>query len=245
MLRQVGGQNFDGPIRAIDDIAPDLGRFTVEFGYGDVLSRDGLALPTRQLCTVAALAALGTAAPQLRYHVDGACNVGVGPEQIVEVMILAAVYAGFPAALNGIAAARDVFRERGDVPRAERRAAVGNRYAEGMGALERISRGSGAAVIEGLRDIAPDLGRFIVEFSYGDVIGRPELDEWTTELATIAMCTALGTAPAQLAVHINAALNVGASREEIVEVIQQMAVYAGFPAALNAINVARAAFAER
>ena len=74
------------------------------------------------------------------------------------------------------------------------------------------------------------------------MIGRPTLDEKTTELAAVAMCTALGRDQPQLAVHIDAALNVGASREEVVEVIQQMAAYAGFPAALSGISVARKVF---
>ena len=77
------------------------------------------------------------------------------------------------------------------------------------------------------------------------MIARPLLDDRTTELATVAMCTALGTAQPQLAVHINGALNVGASREVVVETIQQMAVYAGFPAALNGISVASTVFADR
>lgn len=87
--------------------------------------------------------------------------------------------------------------------------------------------------------------RFIVEFCYGDVIARPGLDIKVKELATVAMLTAVGTAQPQLAVHINAALNVGNTRHEVVEVIQQMAVYAGFPAALNGIAVARRVFEER
>lgn len=243
MLRRVGGKGFDLPIRALDDIAPDLGRLTVEFGYGDVLARDVIPLPARQLCTVGALAAMGTAQPQLRYHIDGARNVGVEAGQVIEVLILAAVYAGFPAALNGITAARDVFTQRGETPAAASRRSPDDRHARGLDALERISGGTGAAVVDALDDVAPDLGRFIVEFSYGDVISRPGLDDWTTELVTIAMCTALGTAQPQLAVHIQAALNVGVTREEIVEVIQQMALYAGFPAALNGIAVARGVFA--
>jgi 4-carboxymuconolactone decarboxylase len=86
------------------------------------------------------------------------------------------------------------------------------------------------------------LGRFIIDFSYGDAISRLGLDYRSKELATVALLTALETAQPQLKVHINAALNVGASRDEIVEVIQQMAVYAGFPAALNGIAVAREVF---
>ncbi|GHO72753.1 carboxymuconolactone decarboxylase [Ktedonobacter sp. SOSP1-85] len=245
ILQKVGGENYDAPIRALDDIAPALGRFTVEFGYGDVLARPNLDLKTRQICTVAALAALGTAAPQLRYHIHGARNLDWKPEEIVEILILASVYAGFPAALNGITAAREVFGQRGDKPAIDSSTTIGDRYEHGMQTLQRVSRGSGAAVVESLKGIAPDLGRFIIEFSYGDVIGRPGLDDKITELATVAMCTALGTAQPQLAVHINAALNVGATKEEIVEVIIQMAVYAGFPAALNGISVARNVFKER
>lgn len=246
-LRQVGGDHYDTPIRALDDIAPALGRFTVEFGYGDVISRPGLDLKTRQLCTVAALAAMGTAAPQLRYHIQGALNVGWGAQEIVEVMLIAAVYAGIPAAINGITAVREVFAPRGEMPAASEVAydETSSRYERGMQALDRTSHGSGAAVVESLKDIAPDLGRFIVEFAYGDVIGRPVLDAKLTELTTISMCTALGTAQPQLGVHINAALNVGTTHEEVVEIIIQMAVYAGFPAALNGISVARKIIADR
>jgi 4-carboxymuconolactone decarboxylase len=249
ILRQVGGADYDALIRALQDIAPALGRFTVEFGYGDVISRPELDLKTRQLCTVAALAALGNAAPQLRYHIHGARNVGWSPEEIVEVLILVTVYAGFPAALNGITAAREVFGLRGEVPSGGEASpgstTPSDRYERGMQALQQVSSSAGSAVIESLKDIAPDLGRFIIEFSYGDVISRPGLNERTKELATIAMCTALGTAQPQLAVHINAALNVGAANEEVVETIQQMAVYAGFPAALNGISIARTVFANR
>jgi 4-carboxymuconolactone decarboxylase len=96
-----------------------------------------------------------------------------------------------------------------------------------------------------LADIAPDLARFIIEFSYGDVISRQVLDDRTKELATVALLAALGTAQPQLRVLISAARNVGASREQIVEAIQQMAIYAGFPAALNGISAAREVFANR
>ncbi|MBV9229903.1 MAG: carboxymuconolactone decarboxylase family protein [Chloroflexi bacterium] len=248
ILRQVGGTNYDAPIRALQDIAPALGRFTVEFGYGDVLSRPALALKLRQLCTVAALAALGNAAPQLRYHIHGARNVGWSPREIVEVLILVTVYAGFPAALNGISAAREVFEQRGDVLDGNETplesATAPDRYEQGVRTLQRVSGGSGTAVIDSLKAIAPDLGRFIIEFSYGDIISRSGLDEKTKELATIAMCTALGTVQPQLAVHIHAALNVGVTTEEVVEAIQQMALYAGFPAALNGINIARKVFTD-
>jgi 4-carboxymuconolactone decarboxylase len=246
VLKQVGGRDFDAPLKALEDIAPDLARFTVEFAYGDIMSRAVLDLKTRQIATVAALAAMGNAQPQLRYHISGALNVGWAPSQIIEAILLSTVYAGFPAALNGVFAAKEVFEQRGLMPiTSVTDGADEQRYARGLRALEQVSGGSGADVIKSLEQIAPDLGRLIIEFSYGDVISRPGLDYRTKELATVGLLTALGTARPQLKVHIGAALNVGGTREEIVEAIQQMVVYAGFPAALNGITAAREVFAER
>jgi 4-carboxymuconolactone decarboxylase len=119
------------------------------------------------------------------------------------------------------------------------------RYKRGLKALEEITGSSGEAVVEGLRDISPAFADWIIAFSYGDVMARPGLDRRTRQFATIAALTATGTAAPQLRVHINGALNVGCTPKEIVEVVLQMAVYAGFPAAINALNVAREVFKER
>jgi alkylhydroperoxidase/carboxymuconolactone decarboxylase family protein YurZ len=78
--------------------------------------------------------------------------------------------------------------------------------------------------------------------SGGGVDGHGPLDEITRELATVALLTALGTQPAALKNHLRAALTAGASREQIVHVIEQMAIYAGFPAALNGVAAAREVF---
>lgn len=119
------------------------------------------------------------------------------------------------------------------------------KYAQGKETLGRVTGANGAKVVESLQEIAPDLGRWIVEFGYGEVLSRPQLDLRTRELATVAALTALGTAQPQLKSHLNGALNVGCKPEEIVEVIMQMAVYAGFPASLNGIAAAKEVFAER
>jgi 4-carboxymuconolactone decarboxylase len=96
-----------------------------------------------------------------------------------------------------------------------------------------------------LADIAPDFARYVVEFPFGDIYTRPGLDLRTRELATVAALTAMGTAPGQLGIHIHGALNVGCSRTEILEAIIQMVVFAGFPAVLNGLAVAREVFASR
>lgn len=120
-----------------------------------------------------------------------------------------------------------------------------DRATVGKETLARVTGANGAKVVDSLQDIAPELGRWIIEFGYGEVVSRPQLDLRTRELATVAALTALGTAQPQLRAHINGALNVGCKPEEIVEVIMQMAVYAGFPASLNGITQAKEAFAER
>jgi len=120
-----------------------------------------------------------------------------------------------------------------------------DRYIRGLEKLKEIDGEAGERVIQSLKDIAPDLARYVIEFPFGDVYNRPGLDLKSREIATVAALTALGNAAPQLKVHIHGALNVGCSREEIVEIIIQMAVYAGFPAALNGIFAAREVFRER
>jgi 4-carboxymuconolactone decarboxylase len=108
-LNEVDGDQIDRIVAGLRDIAPDFGRYLVEFAFGDIYARPGLDLRSRQIATVAALTALGTAAPQLKVHIAGALNVGCTRDEIAEVIMQMAVYAGFPAALNGLAAAKEVF----------------------------------------------------------------------------------------------------------------------------------------
>ncbi len=122
---------------------------------------------------------------------------------------------------------------------------IEDRYKRGWEKLKEIDGEAGERVIESLKDIAPDLARYVIEFPFGDVYSRPGLDLKSREIATVSALTALGNAIPQLKVHIHAALNVGCTRHEVVEIIIQMAVYAGFPAALNAMFAAKEVFAER
>lgn len=122
---------------------------------------------------------------------------------------------------------------------------MNSRYSEGLKKLSEIDGEAGRKVIDSLQAIAPDLARYVIEFPFGDIYQRPGLDLRTRELATVAALTALGHCQPQLAVHVNGALNVGCRPEEVVEVIIQMAVYAGFPAALNGMFTAKEVFNER
>ena len=120
-----------------------------------------------------------------------------------------------------------------------------SRYERGLAKLAEIDGEAGAKVVDSLRDIAPDFARYLIEFPFGDIYSRPGLDLRSREIAVVAALTALGNATPQLKVHIEGALNVGVTRDEVVEVIMQMAVYAGFPAALNGLFAAKDVFAVR
>jgi len=120
-----------------------------------------------------------------------------------------------------------------------------SRLERGKRALAEIDGEAGHKVIAALADIAPDFATYVFEFPFGDIYCRPGLNLRDREIATIAALTALGNASPQLKVHIEAGLNVGLTRDEIVEMIMQMAVYAGFPAALNGLFAAKEVFAAR
>lgn len=114
--RQLAAVDGDVGLAVVDTLAksfPDFATYLVEFPFGDIYSRPGLGLREREIAVVAALCAMGTAGPQLRVHLHAALHVGCTPTEIVETLMQMAVYAGFPAALNGLAAAREVFAEQG------------------------------------------------------------------------------------------------------------------------------------
>ncbi|ASJ55424.1 4-carboxymuconolactone decarboxylase [Brevibacillus formosus] len=119
------------------------------------------------------------------------------------------------------------------------------KYEVGSQVMNQVVGESGVHTREFLKGIAPDFERFLVEFPFGDIYSRPGLDLKSREIATVAALTALGYAIPQLKVHINGALNVGWTKEEIMEIMMQMAVYAGFPAALNGLNAAKEVFTAR
>jgi 4-carboxymuconolactone decarboxylase len=119
------------------------------------------------------------------------------------------------------------------------------RYQRGWEKLKEIDGEAGERVIDSLKDIAPEFAQLLIEFPFGDIYSRPGLDLKSREIAVVAALTALGNATPQLKVHIHGALNVGCTKQEVVEIMMQMAVYAGFPAALNGLFAAKEVFSER
>jgi len=120
-----------------------------------------------------------------------------------------------------------------------------SRYDRGLGQMRTIFGPAIESGLKGLAATSPDLARCLVEFPFADIYTRPGLDLKTREMLTVAGLTVLGYPQAELKEHIQGAMHVGCTREEILEIILQMAVYAGFPAALEAVKTAATVFGEK
>lgn len=111
-LREIDGIGGEGVIRSLEDSAPDLGRYIIEFAFGDIYSRPGLTLQEREPVTIASLPTAGGCEPQLEVHLHGAQNTGLPPEKLVEALMQCVPYVGFPKVLNAVFTAKRVFKER-------------------------------------------------------------------------------------------------------------------------------------
>lgn len=112
-LKTIDGKGGENVIKSLEDIAPDLGKFIVEFAFGDIYTREGLTTREREMITLSSLLTAGGCEPQLEVHINGALNVGISPEKVIETFLQCIPYTGFPKVLNAVFAAKKVFAERG------------------------------------------------------------------------------------------------------------------------------------
>jgi 4-carboxymuconolactone decarboxylase len=111
-LSELTGDQGDKVMAGLEEVSPDLARYVVEFGYGDIYSRPGLDDRSRQLAAISALSAMGGAEPQLEYHIRIALDAGVPPEQIVETVVFLSPFIGFARTLNAVRSVKRVFASR-------------------------------------------------------------------------------------------------------------------------------------
>ena len=110
ILQRLAGNRLEPVTNKVAEVAPDFARMTIEFPFGDLYSRGAIDLRTREVAAIAALAALGHL-PQLRVHVAAALNLGWTREEVVELLMQTAIYAGFPPALNALAECHDLLAQ--------------------------------------------------------------------------------------------------------------------------------------
>ena len=111
-LAEIDGKGGEQVIHSLENIAPDLGKYIVEFAFGDIYARNGLTVKEREMITISSLLTAGGCEPQLEVHINGALNVGITPDKIIETFIQCIPYTGFPKVLNAVNTAKKVFHER-------------------------------------------------------------------------------------------------------------------------------------
>ncbi|GLB31424.1 4-carboxymuconolactone decarboxylase [Lacrimispora amygdalina] len=111
-LAEIDGKGGEQVIQSLENIAPDLGKYIIEFAFGDIYARNGLTVKEREMITISSLLTAGGCEPQLEVHINGALNVGITPDKIIETFLQCIPYTGFPKVLNAVNTAKKVFRER-------------------------------------------------------------------------------------------------------------------------------------
>jgi 4-carboxymuconolactone decarboxylase len=114
----------------------------------------------------------------------------------------------------------------------------------GRSVLDAVNGEVGGRVVRMLEDVSPALGEQVM-IGFGDIYARPQLSPRDRQLVTLSILTALGGCESQLEVHVNTALNVGLTPDQIVEALLHSSAYCGFPRALNATAVAKRVFEDR
>lgn len=111
-LRELEGNAADEALASLDEISPDLMRYCIEYPLGDIYSRPGLDLKTREIAMISALIVSGNAALQLQIHLKAALRIGCTKDEIKEAIIQTSIVAGFPAAINAMLLAKEIFNEK-------------------------------------------------------------------------------------------------------------------------------------
>jgi 4-carboxymuconolactone decarboxylase len=232
IAKRLGLDTLPSPVPGLDDLL-------AEAVYAGVWGRPQLALADRAICTLAVLSALQRL-PSLRSVVAAALEVGLTPRNIVEVFVQVGLYAGFTTSHESAAAAQDVFSARGLSMATEAQSNDSPEELEYKGRKVMFQL-HGARAEEGYaapgNAVTGALYPMAIRYGYGELWSRPGLTHRQRMLCALAAFTTMGL-EAQLKKFAKSALNVGLTREEVIEAIIQTAPYGGFPRALNALAVA-------
>ena len=240
-----GGAITGGSAPGAWELAPDLERILGEALFGTIWRRPALTPVQREMITLSALIVLQRE-NQLRRHLSNALNVGLTPEQIVELIIHDTWYGGAPAGLNALSVCKAVFAERGvDYTPAvihDTDESPDELFRRGD-ALRRRYMGTQPSRPAPPTSAEAELGRITGEYYWGATWTRPGLDLPSRCLCTLTCLAALGR-EGPLRSHIRAALNIGFTPDQVIEVFGHMTLYAGIPFARGAMDVANAVFAS-
>jgi 4-carboxymuconolactone decarboxylase len=250
LQRMQGGQvDTERATRAMYRRHGALGSHAVDYVMGDLWSRPQLAPRDRSLVVISVLAAMGSV-EELGVHVEVGLNHGLSREEIDEVVLQVAAYAGFPMAMAATRVVDRTFCRLDGVDRQPPRDPAEaksdeQRRRDATDVLRTLTGGRAASdpaqALANIVESLGDVGQLAFDWAFGEVWARPQLARRDRSLVVVAILTWLGK-DNELAFHIPAALNHGLSREEVREIMVQMCVYGGFPRAVEGMRAAQREF---
>ena len=243
-----GTDSVHSSIPVIDQLAPDLRRIIDEALYGSIWTRPYLSLQHRSICTISALMALGEL-PLLRRHIERCLNLGMSPEQVVEVFIQLTFYVGVPATERALRITKELFEERGikftPTQVYDTQQSVEELYDTGVRTHYEHMGDITAYYAEDPDAPEMQLERLINEYHWGAIYTRPHLDAPSRAMCSLSAMTALGRYDRQIRRRIEGALRVGMTPEERMEVFIQVMLYGGYFTTRTAMQIARSVFNEQ
>lgn len=111
-LNLIDGDGGQSIIDSLNDIAPDVGKYIIEFAFGDIYTRKNLTLQEKELTTITSLLSIGGCEKQLNVHINASLNVGIDPKKIIDTFIQCIPYVGLPRVLNAIFEAKSIFQDK-------------------------------------------------------------------------------------------------------------------------------------
>lgn len=240
-----GGDLSHFTLPGIDQLAPDLKRIIDESLFGSIWSRPGLDVKHRCICTISALMALGQL-PLLRRHIERCLNLGLAPDQVVEVFIQLTFYVGVPAVETALRITKEVFEERGIqfTPTEVYDPDQSTQDLYDMGAKTYEEHIGDIVAYYTDHPTAAEMQRLVFEYHWGAIYSRPNLDAKSRAVCALAAMTVQGRHDRQMRVRIEGALRVGVTPTEIMEVFIQVMLYGGYGATSTVMQIAGSVFTE-
>ncbi|MSQ06172.1 MAG: hypothetical protein EXR54_02550 [Dehalococcoidia bacterium] len=243
-----GGDRSHFSLPGIDQLAPDLKRIIDESLFGSVWTRPGLTSQQRCVCTMSALMALGQL-PLLRRHIERSINLGLAPDQVVEVFIQLTFYVGVPAVETALRITKEVFDDWGiqftPTQVYDSQQTADELYQAGVAAHEQHMGDITVYQTDDPDSPEMQVDRLINEYHWGAIYTRPHLDDKARAMCGLSSMTVLGRYDRQLRRRIEGALRVGMTPDEIMEVFIQIMLYGGYFNTRTAMQVARSVFVEQ
>ena len=241
-----GGDLSHFTLPGIDQLAPDLKRIIDEALFGSIWSRPQLAVEQRCICTISALMALGQL-QLLRRHIERCLNLGLTPEQIVEVFVQLTFYVGVPAVEAAMRITKEVFEDRGIqfTPTEVYDPDLSVEQLNESGVRTLIEHMGEATAYYPEHPTALAMQQLIAEYHWGAIYTRPHLDAKNRAICALSAMTVQGRYDRQIRRRIEGALLVGVTPTEIMEVFGQVMLYGGYIATSTVMQIAASVFTEQ